>query len=134
MTALTNARSLIEADGIYSEVPMKGATTILQGALVVTASNLAVPGKTATALTAIGIARQTVVNGGGDGEASIPIKRGTFKFFNLAADEIPAGAEGKDCYVVDDQTVAMTDGTGTRSKAGKIIQVEADGVFVRVGY
>lgn len=133
MTAMSKARSVVEIEGIFSNVPMKGATTIYQGAVVVTASSLAQPGKTATGLTVVGFADQTVVNAGADGAANVPVKRGTIKLSNLAADAITAGAEGQDCYLVDDQTVAATDGSGTRSKAGKIIQVEADGVFVRLG-
>lgn len=31
-------------------------------------------------------------------------------------------------YIVDDQTVAATDGTGTRSAAGRIVLIEWDGV------
>ena len=40
---------------------------------------------------------------------------------------------GSDCYIVDDQTVAKTNGTNTRSVAGKIIAVDADGVWVKIG-
>ncbi len=134
MTAMTKARSVVEIAAVNSNVPMKGATTIYQGAIVVTASKLAQPGKTATGLTVVGYAEQTVVNAGADGAAKVPVKRGAIKVSNLATDLITAGSEGQDCYLVDDQTVAATDGGGTRSKAGKIIQVEADGVFVRLGY
>lgn len=134
MTAQTQARSVVEHEGVYSEAPVKGATTIHQGALVVTDSGLAVPGKTATSLTVLGVAVTTVQNVGADGAKKVLAKRGTFKFFNLGADAILAGDVGKDCFIVDDQTVAKTNGTNTRSVAGKIIGVEADGVFVRVGY
>jgi hypothetical protein len=37
---------------------------------------------------------------------------------------------GKQCYLVDDQTVAKTDGTNTRSPAGFVRDVDADGVWV----
>lgn len=36
----------------------------------------------------------------------------------------------KTAYIVDDQTVAATDGSGTRSPAGRILGIEADGVWV----
>ena len=52
----------------------------------------------------------------------------------FAGNEFTAADIQKDCYIVDDQTVAKTSGTNTRSVAGKVIEVEADGVFVRVGY
>ncbi|TCU35446.1 hypothetical protein [Rhizobium azibense] len=133
MTAMSQARPIVEIEGKFTSAPMKGATTILQGALVVTENSLAVPGKSAVGLTVLGIAEETVVNSGTDGAKRVNARRGTFKFFNLAADAIVAGDVGKDCYLVDDQTVAKTNGTNTRSMAGKIINVESDGVFVKVG-
>jgi len=39
---------------------------------------------------------------------------------------------GTDCYIVDDNTVAKTNGTSTRSRAGKVVDVNANGVFVLV--
>ncbi len=46
------------------------------------------------------------------------------------ADAITFDDIGATCYVVDDQTVALTNGTGTRSVAGKIHDVDAAGVWV----
>lgn len=134
MTALSQARPVVQIEGRQSNPPMKGATTIHQGGLVVMDTGLAVPGRTATGLIAIGVAQQTVVNSGADGAKKVPTERGCFKFANLGADAVTAADIGKDCYIVDDQTVAKTSGTNTRSIAGKVIEVEADGVFVRVGY
>ena len=37
------------------------------------------------------------------------------------------------CYIVDDQTVAKTDGSSARSKAGTIVNVDDQGVWVRIG-
>lgn len=134
MTAQTQARSVVEQEGVHSEAPVKGATTIFQGALVVTESGLAIPGKTAVGLIVLGIAVTTVQNAGADGAKKVLTKRTTVKLFNHGADAILPGDVGKDCFIVDDQTVAKTNGTNTRSVAGKIIAVEADGVFVRVGF
>ncbi|WP_439604346.1 hypothetical protein [Shinella sp.] len=134
MTAMNAARQPVEMEGVYSSAPVKGATTILQGALAVMESGLAVPGKTALNLIVLGVSEETVVNAGADGAAKVHTKRGVFKFFNLGADPVLVGDVGKDCYLVDDQTVAKGSGTNTRSVAGKIISVESDGVFVRVGY
>ena len=50
-----------------------------------------------------------------------------------AGDLIAQADVGADCYIVDDQTVAKTNGTNTRSVAGKIIAVDADGVWVKIG-
>lgn len=134
MTALSQARPVVQIEGRQSNPPMKGATTIHQGGLVVMDAGLAVPGRTAVGLIAAGVAQQTVVNAGADGAKKVPIERGTFKFANLGADAVTAADIQKDCYIVDDQTVAKTSGSNTRSIAGKVIEVEADGVFVRVGY
>jgi hypothetical protein len=41
--------------------------------------------------------------------------------------------EGKVCYFVDDETVAKTTGGATRSKAGTVVRVEAEGVYVKMG-
>lgn len=135
MTAMSGPRVPIEKEGRSSNPPVKGSTTIHQGALVVMESGLAIPGKVGTGLTAIGIAEESVVNSGADGAKRVVTRRGTFKFFNSAdADEVTAADIGKDCFVVDDQTVAKTNGTNTRSAAGAVIDVEADGgVFVRLG-
>ncbi|OCP17443.1 MULTISPECIES: hypothetical protein [unclassified Ensifer] len=134
MTAQSQARSVVEQEGRYSEAPMKGATTIFQGALVVMDAGLAVPGRTALNLVTIGIAEATVVNSGADGVRKALARRGTFKFFNHGADAVTSAEIGKDCFIADDQTVAKTNGTNTRSIAGKVVGVESDGVFVRVGY
>lgn len=133
MTALSQARPVVQIEGRQSNPPVKGATTIYQGGVVVMDAGLAVPGRTATGLIAVGVAQQTVVNSGADGAKKVPVERGTFKFANLGADAVTAADIQKDCYIVDDQTVAKTSGSNTRSIAGKVIEVEADGVFVRVG-
>ncbi len=135
MTAMSTARQIVEKEDVFSTAPVKGSTTIHQGALVVMDAGLAVPGKTATGLTVLGLATYAVVNAGADGAEKVTAKRGTFKFVNSGStDAITAAAIGKDCYIVDDQTVAKTDGTATRSVAGKVIDVDSDGVWVRVGY
>ena len=53
---------------------------------------------------------------------------GTFAFANSASGDLIARADiGNDCYIVDDQTVAKTNGSSTRSIAGKVYDVDADG-------
>ena len=72
--------------------------------------------------------------GGANGAISVQVKRGTFKYGNSSAGDLIAQADvGADCYIVDDQTVAKTNGSSTRSVAGKIIAVDADGVWVKIG-
>lgn len=134
MTAQSAARLVVEKEDVFSLVPMKGSTTLYQGALVVMDSSLAVPGRTATGLTAVGISEATIVNSGADGAARASVKRGVFKFANHGADAVVAGDVGQNCYIIDDQTVAKTSASSTRSIAGKVIDVDSDGVWVRVGY
>lgn len=135
MTAMSQARQPVEQEGVHYEAPVKGSTTIYQGALVVMESGLAIPAKTAASgLTVLGCAVATAANAGADGAVKVIAKRGTFKFFNLGVDAVVAGDVGKDCYIVDDQTVAKTSNSNARCVAGKVVRVESDGVFVRVGY
>ena len=47
-----------------------------------------------------------------------------------SADAITLADIGSDCFIVDDQTVAKTSATNTRSVAGKVFDVDADGVWV----
>lgn len=133
--SMSGPRVPARREGNKSTPPMKGSTKIWNGALVVMDTGLAVPGKAATGLVTLGIATETVDNtNGGDGDVKVTVERGCFKFFNsTSTDAIAAADIGKDCYVVDDQTVAKTNGTNTRSVAGKVVDVDSDGVWVQVG-
>ncbi|MDX1527048.1 MAG: hypothetical protein R3337_00385 [Gammaproteobacteria bacterium] len=119
------------------ELAVGDAETIYQGALVcLDATGYAVPGATATTLTAVGRAEATVDNSAGaDGDKTVKVRRGVFKFANSAGgDEIvQADLLTTNCYIVDDETVAKTDGTSTRSAAGKVYGIDSDGVWVGVG-
>lgn len=112
-------------------IPVAATTVIQQGALVCVDGGHAVPGATAANLTAAGRAEETVDNSdGAAGAKAITIRRGVFKWKNAAADPIGQADLLADCYVVDDETVAKTDGAGTRSKAGKVLDIEPTGVWV----
>lgn len=70
---------------------------------------------------------------GAAGALTIEYRQGIFLFANSAAGDLITIADiGKLCYIVDDQTVAKTDGTATRSRAGIVDGVEASGVWVRM--
>ena len=133
MTALTAARNTPARVGDADAHPVKAATTVFQGSLVVLDAGYAAPGRTATGLIAVGRAESTATAVAA-GDAVVETRPGTFKFANSAdADEITQADVGADCYIVDDQTVAKTHATNTRSRAGKVVAVDADGVWVRVG-
>lgn len=118
------------------EFPVDAGKKIFAGALVAidTADNLAKPGVTATTLNAVGVAQALVDNTlGADGAVKVKVRRGCFQFKNsAAADLIDLGDVGLACYIVDDQTVAKTNGTATRSVAGTVRDVDADGVWVQI--
>ena len=133
MAALTNVRDTSELGGKYIALPVKGATTIYQGAIVaVDANGYAIPGKKAASLKAAGRAEETVENKGGNGDAVIRVSRGTFVFENSTSGKITAADVLSLCYMEDDQTVTKT-GTGA-SVAGLVIRVDDEGVAVEMGF
>lgn len=133
MATLTQPRNTPQKVGDVFDFPGKAATTVNQGGLVVLDAGFAAPGRTALGLVAVGRAELTVAAVAA-GDALVPVRRGIFKFANsAAADAIAQADAGADCYIVDDQTVAKTNGGNTRSRAGQIVGVDADGVWVQVG-
>ncbi len=135
MVALTTERRTGRRENRDYVDPMAANATIYKGALVVLdAAGNANRGTTAAGLIVRGVAKETKVNGATAGVENVASEAGTFRFANSAAGDLIARAEiGDDCYIVDDQTVAKTSGGATRSIAGKIIDVDAAGVWVAVG-
>lgn len=86
----------------------------------ITGTSQKIPGVCAFDLDTTGLA---------DGAKQVHLTGGTIGAFenSAAADAIAEDDVGKRCYLVDDETVALTDGTGTRSDAGMIFDVDADG-------
>ena len=137
MAALTSARDTIEIanGGKTLALPVKGRTTIYQGAIVaLDANGYAIPGKKAAGLTAAGRAEETVENTGADGAVLIRVTRGVFVFANTAttSNKITAAHVLKPCYMEDDQTVTAL-ATGA-SVAGLVTRVDDSGVAVEIGY
>ncbi|TWB58687.1 hypothetical protein [Nitrospirillum viridazoti] len=135
MTALTADRRATQQLN-HPEVrvlPVAAGAKIYGGALVVlNATGYAKPGVTGTGLLAVGRADIQVDNSlGTDGALSVPVRRGVFCFANSAsADQVTNVHITRTCYVVDDQTVAATDGSSTRSAAGKVFAIDDAGVWV----
>lgn len=68
------------------------------------------------------------------GEIKARIIPGTRKLQNsTGGDALTIAHRGLDCFIVDNQTVALTSNGGTRSIAGKVIYIDTDGVDVEVG-
>lgn len=112
--------------------PVGAGVRTWAGALVMLDAGFAVPGAARPGLVAAGRAEETVDNReGGAGDQDVLVRRGCFRFGQDGT--ITQGHVGGTAYVVDDQTVAATDGAGTRSAAGIIRGVEAGGVWVEIG-
>ncbi|KQZ87205.1 hypothetical protein ASD64_07120 [Mesorhizobium sp. Root157] len=125
---LSNERNTKSRTANRRVVPVKAATVIFAGALVVNDAGKAAPGKTAAGLVGLGRAAETVDNTSGG--KSIEIDAGTFLFGNSSADPVTAASIGKDVYIVDDETVAATSDTNARSVAGICFDVDDSGVWV----
>ncbi|MCR6661832.1 MAG: hypothetical protein NVV60_01460 [Luteimonas sp.] len=133
MVAATQGRNTKRRNADQAEAVVNNGATIHAGTIVqrLTATGNAVPGGTASAGDAVGVAEHTVV---GDGIRRVKYSRGCYQFANsAAADLIGLGDIGANCYVVDNQTVAKTDNSAARKIAGKIIDVDANGVWVEIG-
>lgn len=118
-------------DGLVRSVAVKAAVKIYAGALVVANGGYAAPGSAALSLVALGRAEETIDNtNGANGAVSVRVRRGIFPYRNKGDDAVLVTDIGALCYVVDDETVARTSATNTRSAAGKVWQVEGDQVWV----
>ena len=135
MTAATKNRNTPHRFGLSRGLPVAADTVCFAGTIaVINATGFLEPGTTATGLTAAGVFERYQDNKeGADGDQVVEVKRGNFHFANSAgADEITAADVGKVCYIVDNQTVAKTDGTATRSPAGIVDDVDGGGVWVNI--
>ncbi|WPP47098.1 hypothetical protein [Pseudomonas sp. AN-1] len=131
MTALTRDRNTPLKDAEVIAVLAAASAVIHAGAIVVAnAGGYAAPGSTATGLTYIGRAEESVDNtGGANGAVAVLVRRrNAFKWANDGS--ITQAHLMKTAYIVDDQTLAATDGTGTRSAAGRIVGIDTDGVWI----
>lgn len=128
MTALSQARTIEKRDGTSITLTTKTGVTIYKGALVMLDRDKAIPAKTATSKIVLGIAENTAKAG-----ETVTITKGVYGFVNSASsDQIGLTEIGSDCYAVDDQTVAKTNGSSTRSKAGTVIDVREGYVWVKI--
>lgn len=117
--------------------PAKAAAVLYAGCIgMVDSSGRLLSGATATGC--VGAGRVNTNGGldrwdntsGSDGDLNVDVEEGIFKFANLGTDLVTKAELGKVCYIADNQTVAKTSGTNTRSPAGLVRQVDSDGVWV----
>jgi hypothetical protein len=133
MTALAGDRATTKRQGKDLSVPVAAATLIYAGSIAcLNAAGTATKGATSTTLKALGVAINRADNtNGAAGDINVNVERGVWRMANSAAgDQITLADYGASCYIVDDQTVAKTNGGTTRSVAGVIRDVDASGVWV----
>ena len=132
MAALTAFRDTLEKAAPFSSLQAEvgaDSTQFFAGGIVVLdqADGKMKKAFVATTLIAIGRCEETFLTGTSN-TRKIKARSGIFKYGNSASGDLIAADDiGKDCYLVDDQTVALTNGTNTRSRAGKIHSVDTDG-------
>jgi len=140
MAALTIERNTPQMAGAGSAVnqglfPVAAGVKLFQGALVAYKSSLVHPGAVETGAQGCGRCEKTVDNTlGAPGAVNAIVRAGVFKFNNSPAGVDFVNAVLFNCYIVDDNTVAKTDGGATRSIAGLVRQVDADGVWVELKF
>jgi hypothetical protein len=131
MTALSGPRKLTNRQGdsalaILIVAPVAATKVLHQGALCALDGGYCVPFSTKLGLIPLGVNEEKVDNtSGSNGAKKARLRRGTYTFANSAGGDAIAQTDlGKVCYGVDDQTVALTDGNGTRSKVGRIMGLD----------
>ena len=133
MTAATSDRDTPRHGGVEFGIPAKAGAKVFAGTIAcVDATGFGVKGATSAALKALGIAQEYVDNtSGANGDQVLRYRRGCFRLTNSAStDQITNADIGSPCYMVDDQTVAKTNGSNTRSVAGSVRLVDDVGVWV----
>lgn len=136
MTATAIDRNTRQRTGGRRAFPVATATLIPAGVLAcLSATGLLVNGATSATLKCVGVPQLPINNPGADGAINGEVDVGVFgPFANSAStDQIALADVGSDCYIVDNQTLAKTSNSAARSVAGKVWDVSAEGVWVKVG-
>jgi hypothetical protein len=132
MVALTADRNTPELIGDQREGTLGANQAIFAGAILMrNAAGDLIEGATATGAFGAGRASEAKSSVAA-GATAIKYKPGVYRYANSAAGDLITKADiGTACYIVDDQTVARTSGTNTRSPAGVVEGVDTLGVWVR---
>lgn len=134
MTVLSEDRPIESREGQDFVYDVYRAMKIYRGAIVcLNSTGYAAKGAATSTYKTIGVSLEQVDNtDGDDGDLTVKVQEGVFKFVNLSTDLITIAEIGQACYVLDDQTVAKTSDGGARPIAGKVRGVDIDGVWVEV--
>jgi hypothetical protein len=127
--ALTAPRDTPQRSGEVLSVGVASNTTIYAGALVArNATGYAVPASDSTNLVVLGRAELSVANTGADGAVNVEVRRGVFRWEN--GDTFTIADVGTTAVVEDDATVQKAASATHDIAVGKILAVDADGVWV----
>lgn len=118
-------------------MPVAASTIIYQGTLVaLTLLGYLVPASADPTLRVLGRAEEYVDNSAGAaGAKTCKVKRGVFGFTNSGTTAAVVDLDiGRYVFAVDDQTVSRTNPIGAYPVAGRVYDVDADGlVYIEVG-
>lgn len=121
----------------YANVVAADSTQFYKGGIVCldSADGKVKKGATSATLVCLGRSEENYLTGTSNTK-KIKVKSGIFKFLNSASADLIADDDvGKTCYIVDDQTVALTSNSAARSAAGTVHSVDSDGgVFVAMKF
>jgi hypothetical protein len=116
---------------VCEDALLAAATTIPNGAMVATNANgELVNAADAANLTVQGRAPQRMANAGGAAAKVKPaakVEAGCFKWANAGANGVTAADLGKNCFVVDNQTVGKAAATVNNIVAGVVDSIDPDG-------
>jgi hypothetical protein len=131
--ALSADRDTPRAEGDRRQGGLAASVVVFAGALIMrNSAGYLTKGATATGAVGVGRAEERKTGGANAGDETLAYRPGTYRFDNSTSGDLIAATDvGKPCFIVDDQKVAKTDGSGTRSIAGFIEAVDSQGVWVR---
>lgn len=132
--ALSTDRQTPERKFSTLDPPVAAGAVIYSGALVALNSSgyLEPAGEDAT-LTVVGMATEHVDNtDGANGDKSCAVAVGVYRWNNSGGGDAITMADhfGHVVYAVDDETVAATSDGGARPRAGYVVDVDTEGVWV----
>lgn len=123
--------ALAEREGRKRDYPVKAGAVIAPNTPAVLVSGYLTTIDVLTGIAA-GVTTFEVDNSlGADGAARAEVVTGEHKFSN--GGDITVAHVGQTAYFVTDGQVSISDDTATRNAAGKITQVDVNGVWVSVG-
>lgn len=122
---------------LAEDAKIAATTTVYNGALTAANANGELcPAADVASITVLGVSQQKMVNSTGAAANVTPkakVAAGCFKFKTTGGNAITAADVGKNCYVLDDQTVVRIGGTTNAIVAGVVDSMDPDGdVWVKV--